>query len=66
MSIFAIQFKKEEQVRYAIATQGDPEYNGIDSGNLEDAKTWKTSKGAKKYLETHVLVNRQGDRIRTR
>lgn len=64
MSLYAIRFKKDsQQVRYAIQTQGNPEYNPIDSGTLEGAKTWKTERGARKYLETHVLVGRQGERI---
>ncbi|MDF0556400.1 hypothetical protein [Kamptonema sp. UHCC 0994] len=65
MTQFAIKFQKDTQVRYAIKkTQGNPEYNGIDVGTLEDAKIWKTERGAKKYLETHVLIGRQGERLR--
>ena len=67
MSQFAIKFQKDNQVRYAIKkTQGNPEYNGIDVGTLEDAKIWKTKRGARKYLETHVLVGREGERLRAR
>jgi hypothetical protein len=53
-------------VRYLIETQGNPEYNAIDSGNLEGAKKWKTERGARKYLESKVLVGRQGERIQAR
>ncbi|TXI96429.1 MAG: hypothetical protein E6Q34_01275 [Burkholderiaceae bacterium] len=66
MSLYAIRFKKDSQVRYATETQGNPEYNAIDSATLEGAKTWKTERGARKYLESHVLVGRQGERIRAR
>ena len=66
MSLYAIRFKKDAQVRYATETQGNPEYNAIDSATLEGAKTWKTERGAKKYLESHVLVGRQGERILAR
>lgn len=66
MSVYAIKFKKDSKARYAIQTQGNPEYNPIDSGTLEGAKTWKTEWGARKYLETHVLVGRQGERIKAR
>ena len=66
MSVYAIRFKKDAQVRYATETQGNPEYNAIDSATLEGAKTWKTERGAKKYLESHVLVGRQGERILAR
>ncbi|MEG3838819.1 hypothetical protein [Microcoleus sp. herbarium14] len=64
--MYAIRFKKDAQVRYATETQGNPEYNAIDSATLEGAKTWKTERGAKKYLESHVLVGRQGERILAR
>jgi hypothetical protein len=53
-------------VRYLIETQGNPEYNAIDSGNLEGAKKWKTERGARKYLESKVLVGRQGERIQAK
>lgn len=53
-------------MRYLIQTQGNLEYNAIDSGTLEGAKKWKTERGAKKYLETHVLVGRQGERIQAK
>ena len=53
-------------MRYLIETQGNPEYNAIDSGNLEGAKKWKTERGARKYLESKVLVGRQGERIQAR
>lgn len=53
-------------MRYATETQGNPEYNAIDSATLEGAKTWKTERGARKYLESHVLVGRQGERIQAR
>ena len=66
MSLYAIRFKNESQVRYLIETQGNPEYNAIDSGNLEGAKKWKTEQGARKYLESKVLVGRQGERIQAR
>ena len=66
MSLYAIRFKNESQVRYLIETQGNPEYNAIDSGNLEGAKKWKTERGARKYLESKVLVGRQGERIQAR
>jgi len=66
LSLYAIRFKNESQVRYLIETQGNPEYNAVDSGNLEGAKKWKTERGARKYLESKVLVGRQGERIRAR
>ena len=66
MSVYAIRFKKDAQVRYLIQTQGNPEYNAIDSATLEGAKKWKTERGARKYLESHVLVGRQGERILAR
>lgn len=66
MSLYAIRFKKDAQVRYLIETQGNPEYNAIDSGNLEGAKKWKTERGARKYLESKVLVGQQGERIQAR
>lgn len=66
MSLYAIRFKNESQVRYLIQTQGNLEYNAIDSGTLEGAKKWKTERGARKYLESHVLVGRQGERIQVR
>ncbi|WP_449416008.1 hypothetical protein [Phormidium nigroviride] len=66
MSQFAIKFQKDNQVRYATQTRGNPEYNGIDWATLEDAKIWKTERGARKYLETHVLVGREGQRLRAR
>jgi hypothetical protein len=66
LSLYAIRFKNESQVRYLIETQGNPEYNAIDSGNLEGAKKWKTERGARKYLESKVLVGRQGERIQAR
>lgn len=66
MSLYAIRFKKDAQVRYATETQGNPEYNAIDSATLEGAKTWKTERGAQKYLESKVLVGRQGERIQAR
>ena len=66
MSVYAIKFKKDSRARYAIQTQGNPEYNPIDSGTLEGAKTWKTERGARKYLESNVLVGRQGERIQGR
>jgi len=53
-------------VRYLIETQGNPEYNAVDSGNLEGAKKWKTERGARKYLESKVLVGRQGERIQAK
>ena len=53
-------------MRYLIETQGNPEYNAIDSGNLEGAKKWKTERGARKYLESKVLVGRQGERIQAK
>lgn len=64
MSLYAIRFKKDNRVRYFSPTQGDPEYNGIDLATLETAKTWKTEKGAKKYLETHLFIGRAGERLR--
>jgi len=66
LSLYAIRFKNESQVRYLIETQGNPEYNAVDSGNLEGAKKWKTERGARKYLESKVLVGRQGERIQAR
>jgi hypothetical protein len=62
--LYAIRFKKDNRVRYFSPTQGDPQYNGIDSATLETAKTWKTEKGAKKYLETYLFIGRQGERLR--
>jgi hypothetical protein len=64
--LYAIRFKNESQVRYLIETQGNPEYNAVDSGNLEGAKKWKTERGARKYLESKVLVGRPGERIQAR
>ena len=66
MSLYAIRFKKDNRVRYYRPTQGDPEYNSVDDADMEYAKTWKTEKGAQKYLETHVFVGRPGDRLRVR
>ncbi|MEG4959825.1 MULTISPECIES: hypothetical protein [unclassified Microcoleus] len=66
LSLYAIRFKKDSKVRYATETQGNPEYNAIDSATLEGAKKWKTERGAKKYLESHVLVGRQGEKIQAR
>jgi hypothetical protein len=66
LSLYAIRFKKGSQVRYATETQGNPEYNAIDSANLEGAKKWKTERGAQKYLESKILVGRQGERIQAR
>jgi len=66
LSLYAIRFKNESQVRYLIETQGNPEYNAVDSGNLEGAKKWKTERGARKYLESKVLVGRPGERIQAR
>jgi hypothetical protein len=66
LSLYAIRFKNDTQVRYLIETQGNLEYNAIDSGNLEGSKKWKTERGARKYLESHVLVGRQGERIQAR
>jgi len=64
LSLYAIRFKKDNRVRYFSPTQGDPDYNGVDSATLETAKTWKTEKGAKKYLETHLFIGRAGERLR--
>ena len=64
MSLYAIRFKKDNRVRYFSPTQGDPEYNAVDSATLETAKTWKTEKGAAKYLETHLFMGRAGERLR--
>ena len=52
-------------MRYLIQTQGNPEYNSIDSGTLEGAKTWKTERGANNYL-TKLLVEPGGDKLRNR
>jgi hypothetical protein len=65
LSLYAIRFKKDTQVRYLIETQGNPEYNAIDSGNLEGAKKWKTERGANNYL-TKLLVEPGGDKLRNR
>lgn len=64
MSLYTIRFKKGNRVRYFSPTQGDPQYNSVDLATLEMAKTWKTEKGAKKYLETHLFIGRQGERLR--
>lgn len=64
MSLYTIRFKKDNRVRYFSPTQGDPQYNSVDSATLETAKTWKTEKGAKKYLETHLFIGRAGERLR--
>ena len=64
MSLYVIRFKKDNRVRYFSPTQGDPEYNAVDSAILETAKTWKTEKGAAKYLETHLFIGRAGERLR--
>lgn len=53
-------------MRYLIETQGNPEYNAIDSGNLEGAKKWKTERGANNYLQTKLLVGQQGEKLRAR
>ena len=66
MSLYAIRFKKDNRVAYFMPTQGDPEYNGVDFATLETAKTWKTEKGATKYLETHLFVGRAGEKLRAR
>ncbi|MEG4034605.1 hypothetical protein QUA03_12345 [Microcoleus sp. S36b_A4] len=66
LSLYAIRFRKDSKVRYATETQGNPEYNAIDSATLEGAKKWKTERGAQKYLASHVLVGRQGERIQAR
>lgn len=66
MSVYVIRFKKGNSVRYAIETQGNPEYNAIDSGTLESAKTWKTERGARNYLQTKLPVGRLGEKIRAR
>ena len=65
MSLYAIRFKKDSKVRYLIQTRGNPEYNSIDSGTLEGAKTWKTERGANNYL-TKLLVEPGGDKLRNR
>ena len=65
MSLYAIRFKKDSKVRYLIQTQGNPEYNPIDSGTLEGAKTWKTERGANNYL-AKLLVEPGGDKLRNR
>lgn len=64
MSLYAIRFKEGNRVRYFSPTRGDPEYNGVDTATLETAKTWKTEKGARKYLETHLFIGRAGERLR--
>lgn len=64
MSVYAIRFKKGNRVRYFSPTRGDPEYNGVDIATLETAKVWKTEKGARKYLETHLFIGRAGEKLR--
>lgn len=64
--MYAIKFKNNAQVRYLIETRGSPEYNAIDSGNLEGARKWKTERGAVNYLQTKLLVGKQGEKLRTK
>ena len=64
--MFVIKFKFDKVVRYLVETQGNPEYNAIDSGNLEGAKKWKTERGALEYLKFKVLVGRQGEKLQAR
>lgn len=64
--MYAIKFKNNTQVRYLIETQGNLEYNAIDSGNLEGAKKWKTEQGAISYLQTKLLIGQQGERLKAR
>lgn len=62
--MYVIRFTNGNKIRYLIYTQGDPRYNAIDSGTLAGARTWKTERGAKKYLENHLLVGQQGEKLR--
>lgn len=64
--MYVIQFRRDSKVRYATETQGNPEYNAIDSANLAGAKKWKTKKGADNYLKRKVLLGRIGQRIQAR
>jgi hypothetical protein len=48
--MYTIKFENDSKVRYLIQTQGHPHYNCIDSGRLNGARTWKTKRGADKYL----------------
>jgi hypothetical protein len=48
LSLYAIRFKKDSQVRYLIETQGNPEYNAIDSGNLGRSKEVENGTGRSK------------------
>lgn len=64
--MYVIRFTRGSRRRYATQTRGDPEYNAIDTANLEDAKTWKTQRGANNYLKSKVLIGRSGQRIQKR
>lgn len=64
--MYVIRFKRDSKVRYATETQGNPEYNAIDSAPIEGAKTWKTKREADNYLQRKVLVGRLGERIQRR
>jgi hypothetical protein len=67
LSLYTIRFKKDNQVAYFKPTQGDPECHAVDWATLENAKTWKTEKGAQKYLENHLFDGgRAGERLRAR
>jgi hypothetical protein len=64
--MYAIRFTNGNQVKYLIYTQGDTRYNALDSGTVAGARTWKTERGAKKYLEQHLLIGGQGERLRAK
>lgn len=64
--MYVIRFVKDTKVRYATETQGNPEYNAIDTAPITGAKTWKTKRGADNYLKSRVLIGRSGQRIQKR
>lgn len=63
--MYVIKFENDSKIRYLIKTQGHPHYNCIDSGNLGGARTWKTERGANKYL-IKLLTEPVGERLRSR
>lgn len=64
--MYAIRFTNSKQTTYFRPTKGDPRYNAVDAGRITDARTWKTERGAKKYLEQHLLLGRQGEKLRAK
>lgn len=62
---YVIKFTNGNKVRYLIPMKGILDYSILDSGRLENAKTWKTKKGADKYLE-NILKGYRGDELCSR